>query len=206
MTYEQRTFIDHSIENVARRAARWSHPGGASSCFVLVQFRTAFITLTAIPLSVLVTALCFWWLEMSINVMTLGGIAVALGELVDDAIVDVENIFRRLRQNLTSDSPRNVLRVIYDASSEVRGAIMISTVLVIVVFMPLFSLTGMEGCLFRPLAMAYIISIIASTVVSLTLTPVLSYYLLGGSRRIDRAARWNGPASTQVVGDSTDSF
>ena len=184
VTYEQRTFIDHSIDNVLVALRDGAGLVVIVLFLFLFNFRTAFITLTAIPLSVLVTSLCFWWLGMSINVMTLGGIAVALGELVDDAIVDVENIFRRLRCNLASDAPRSVLRVIYDASSEVRGAIIISTLLVIIVFAPLFSLTGMEGRLFRPLALAYIISIIASTVVSLTLTPVLSYYLLGRSRRL----------------------
>ncbi len=179
VTYEQREFIDHSVANVLEAL----RDGAILVVIVLFLFlfnlRTTFITLTAIPLSVLVTALCFRGFGMSINVMTLGGIAVALGELVDDAIVDVENIYRRLKLNRVSADPLPALRVIFEASSEVRGAIIISTILVIVVFAPLFALTGMEGRLFRPLAVAYIVSIIASTVVSLTVTPVLSYYLLG---------------------------
>ncbi|MCA9178952.1 MAG: efflux RND transporter permease subunit [Planctomycetales bacterium] len=180
-TYEQREFIDHSVHNVID-ALRDGAILVVIVLFVfLFNFRTTFITLTAIPLSVLVTAQVFRWLGLSINVMTLGGLAVALGELVDDAIVDVENIFRRLKQNrqlAASGGGRSALQVIFGASVEVRNAIIISTVLVVVVFAPLFALTGMEGRLFAPLGVAYIVSICASTLVSLTVTPVLCYYLL----------------------------
>ncbi|MEP3478570.1 MAG: efflux RND transporter permease subunit [Fuerstiella sp.] len=177
-TYEQREFIDHSVRNVMEAL----RDGAILVVFVLflflLNFRTTFITLTAIPLSVLVTALVFKWMGLSINVMTLGGLAVALGELVDDAIVDVENIFRRLKQNRQSETPRPIFNVIFDASVEVRNAIIISTVLVVVVFAPLFALSGMEGRLFAPLGIAYIVSICASTLVSLTVTPVLCWLLL----------------------------
>ena len=152
----------------------------------LLNFRTTFITLTAIPLSVLVTALVFHWMGLSINVMTLGGLAVALGELVDDAIVDVENIFRRLKQNRQLEKPRPVFHVIFDASVEVRNAIIISTILVVVVFAPLFALSGMEGRLFTPLGIAYIVSICASTLVSLTVTPVLCWLLLPNAKVTQR--------------------
>lgn len=177
-TYEQREFIDHSVANVVEALRDGAILVVIVLFIFLFNFRTTFITLTAIPLSVLVTALVFRWFDLSINVMTLGGLAVALGELVDDAIVDVENIFRRLRQNRQRAQPAPVLKVIFDASVEVRNAIIISTVLVIVVFAPLFALTGMEGRLFTPLGIAYIVSICASTLVSLTVTPVLSYFLL----------------------------
>ena len=178
VTYEQREFIEHSVNNVIEALREGAILVVIILFLFLLNFRTTFITLTAIPVSVLVTILCFRVFDMSINVMTLGGLAVALGELVDDAIVDVENIFRRLKRNSQLSKPRPVLQVIYEASVEVRAAIFISTLLVIVVFAPLFALTGMEGRLFVPLAIAYIVSILASTIVSLTLTPVLSYYLL----------------------------
>jgi HME family heavy-metal exporter len=153
----------------------------------LLNIRTTFITLTAIPLSLVITTLVFRIIsfftgqELSINVMTLGGIAVAMGELVDDAIVDVENIFRRLGENATAKNPKPVLLVVYEASQEIRSAIVFGTAVVILAFMPLFALSGVEGRLFAPLGIAYIVSILASLIVSLTVTPVLSYYLLSSS-------------------------
>jgi HME family heavy-metal exporter len=184
--YQQKTFIDVSILNVVHAL----RDGGILVVVVLfvflVNFRTTFITLTAIPLSIVTAALVFKWFGMSINTMTLGGLAVAIGELVDDAIVDVENIFRRLRENRRADRPKHPLRVVYEASSEVRNSIVFSTILVVLVFIPLFALGGMEGRLFTPLATAYIVSILASLVVSLTVTPVLSYWLLPHARAIER--------------------
>ena len=150
----------------------------------LLNVRTTFITLTAIPLSLVITTLVFRLIgmlsgtQLSINVMTLGGIAVAMGELVDDAIVDVENIFRRLSQNNALPTPKSALLVVYAASREIRSAIVFGTAVVILAFLPLFALSGVEGRLFTPLGIAYIVSILASLVVSLTVTPVLSYYLL----------------------------
>ena len=150
----------------------------------LLNLRTTFITLTAIPLSLVITTLVFRLVgkmtgaELSINVMTLGGIAVAIGELVDDAIVDVENIFRRLGENNASPNPKPSIVVVYLASIEIRSAIIFGTAVVVLAFMPLFALSGVEGRLFVPLGVAYIVSILASLLVSLTVTPVLSYYLL----------------------------
>ncbi len=197
-TYKQREFIDYSVHNVIEAL----RDGGLLVVIVLfiflVNVRTTVITLTAIPLSALATALVFRWFGQSINVMTLGGLAVAMGELVDDAIVDVENIFQRLRQNAqlpergsseatdaehaASQFRQPILKVIYEASREVRGAIIVSTVLIVLVFLPLFALTGMEGRLFTPLGVAYLVSILMSMVVSLTVTPVLSKYLLGKAK------------------------
>jgi HME family heavy-metal exporter len=180
--YQQKEFIDLSIENVIEAL----RDGGILVVIILFLFllnvRTTFITLTAIPLSIVVTGLIFKWFDMSINTMTLGGLAVAIGELVDDAIVDVENIFRRLRENKHLPKPKSALRVVYEASSEVRNSIVFSTILVVLVFVPLFALSGMPGRLFTPLGVAYIVSIIASLVVSLTVTPVLSYWLLPKAR------------------------
>ncbi|QDU60358.1 Cobalt-zinc-cadmium resistance protein CzcA [Planctomycetes bacterium Pan216] len=177
--FQQRMFIDRGVDNVVEALRDGAILVVIILFLFLMDLRTTFITLTAIPLSVLVTALVFYSLEMSINVMTLGGLAVAIGELVDDAIVDVENIHRRLKENAASDRPRPVLTVVYEASIEIRRAIVFGTMLVILVFLPLFALSGMEGRLFVPMGLAYIVSILASLAVSLTVTPVLSSFLLG---------------------------
>ncbi len=184
--YQQAEFIDRAIENVAE--ALWH--GGLLVVVILLlfllNFRTTFITLTAIPLSILTTAIIFYWFGLSINTMTLGGLAVAIGELVDDAIVDVENIFRRLRENRQQSQPRNPLVVVFQASCEIRNSIVFGTLIVVIVFTPLFFLTGMEGRLFQPLGVAYIVSILSSLLVSLTVTPVLSYWLLGRASLLAR--------------------
>lgn len=190
--YQSREFIDRGVYNVGEAMVIGAVLVLIILFLFLLNFRTTFISLTAIPLSLVLTAIIFKLIgkitgsELSINIMTLGGIAVAMGELVDDAIVDVENIFRRLRENNTSSNPRPVLRVIYEASVEIRSAIVFGTVLVVMVFLPLFALTGIEGRLFTPLGIAYIVSIVASLLVSLTVTPVLSYYLLGRARATHR--------------------
>ena len=180
--YRQKGFIDLAIENVVEAL----RDGGILVVVILflflLNFRTTFITLTAIPLSIVITALVFKYFGLSINTMTLGGLAVAIGELVDDAIVDVENIFRRLKENRRREDPKNPLLVVFQASVEIRNSIVFGTIIVVLVFIPLFALGGMEGRLFTPLGIAYIVSILSSLLVSLTVTPVLSYWLLGLNR------------------------
>ncbi len=182
--YAQRAFIDRALHNVAEALRDGCILVVIILFAFLMNFRTTFISLTAIPLSLAVTMLVFHWFGLSINTMTLGGLAVAIGELVDDAIVDVENIFRRLKENRTQAEPRPAIQVVYEASVEVRSSIVYSTIIVCLAFLPLFALTGMEGRLFAPLGVAYVVSIAASLGVSLTVTPVLSYLLLGRSKSI----------------------
>ncbi|MEX0676530.1 MAG: efflux RND transporter permease subunit [Pirellulales bacterium] len=191
--FQLKNFIDRGIYYVGEALMVGAFLVVIVLALFLMNFRTTFITLTAIPLSLAITTLVFRLLglvtgrELSINVMTLGGIAVAMGELVDDAIVDVENIFRRLRENNALSSPRPALRVVYEASREIRSAIVFGTMVVILVFLPLFFLSGVEGRLFTPLGIAYIVSILASLAVSLTATPVFSYYLLPQSKAAHRS-------------------
>ena len=150
----------------------------------LLEWRTTLITLTALPLSLAVAFLVLWALGLSVNVMTLGGLAVAIGELVDDAIIDVENVYRRLRENAGLDAARRqpVLRVVFAASNEIRSSVVFATVIICMVFVPLLFLQGLEGRFFRPLGIAYIVSTFASLVVALTVTPVLCKLLLGTVR------------------------
>ncbi|MHC4939664.1 MAG: efflux RND transporter permease subunit [Planctomycetota bacterium] len=180
--YRQSDFIKRAIDNVAEAV----RDGSLLVVFILfaflLNFRTTAITLTAIPLSIATTALVFKLFGISINTMTLGGLAVAIGALVDDAIVDVENVYRRLRQN----RDKSALTVIYRASSEVRKPILIGTLVVAAVYLPLFALSGVEGRLFAPIGLAYIVSIMASLLVSLTVTPVLCSWLLPKSKAVER--------------------
>ena len=182
--YSQKAFIDRAIENVVEAL----RDGGILVVIILflflMNFRTTFITLTAIPLSIGLTAIIFAGMGLSINTMTLGGLAVAIGELVDDAIVDVENIFRRLKENRRVPNPKHPLLVVFQASCEIRNSIVFGTMIVVLVFIPLFALSGMPGRLFAPLGVAYIVSIVCSLLVSLTLTPVLSYWLLANAKFI----------------------
>jgi heavy-metal exporter, HME family len=176
--FRQATFIETSIRNVKRVLVEAALVVAVVLILFLMNWRATVISLTAIPISILVTAIVFYGLGLTINTMTLGGLAIAIGELVDDAVVDVENILRRLKENWALAVPRPTLAVIAAASQEVRSGIVYATLIIILVFVPLFALSGIEGKLFAPLGIAYIVSILASLVVSITVTPVLAYYLL----------------------------
>jgi CzcA family heavy metal efflux pump len=205
--FRLKNFIDRGIFNVGEALVIGAVLVIIILFLFLLNFRTTFITLTAIPMSLVITTLAFRLLsvltgtQLSINVMTLGGIAVAMGELVDDAIVDVENIFRRLKENNAAAEPKSAIVVVYEASKEIRNAIVFGTLVVILVFLPLFALSGVEGRLFTPLGIAYIVSILASLAVSLTLTPVLSYYLLPQSKAMHREG--DGPLLALLKGLAT---
>ncbi len=176
--FRQASFIETSIRNVKSVLVEAAVVVAFILLMFLMNWRATFISLTAIPMSIFITVLVFHAFGLSINTMTLGGIAIAIGELVDDAVVGVENVLRRLRLNTDSQSPRPKFAVVLDASHEVRSSIVYATAIIVLVFVPLFAMTGLEGQLFRPLGFAYIVAILASLVTSVTLTPALCYYLL----------------------------
>lgn len=178
LLFQQKDFIDHAIGNLTEAIRDGAIMVTIVIFIFLLNFRTTFITLMAMPLSFGITMLIFKWSGVSVNSMTLGGLAVAIGMVVDDAIVDVENVYRRLRENAALEKPHARLAVIARASGEVRNSILYATILIILVFLPLLGLTGVEGKLFAPIAIATIISMIASFIVSLTAIPVLCSFLL----------------------------
>ncbi|HMO15639.1 MAG TPA: efflux RND transporter permease subunit [Pirellulaceae bacterium] len=188
-TYEQREFIDLGVSNVLSALYFGAVLVIVVLWLFLANLRTTLITVVAIPLSLAITGLVFYVWDLSINVMTLGGLALGLGMLVDDAIVGVENTFNRLRQHIADSAELNFKNTVLHAMREVTSAIVISTVLVVVVFAPLLLLAGMEGRLFTPLAIAYMVSIFASTVVALTVTPALSLLILPRSITRHRAEK-----------------
>ena len=179
--FRQATFIETSIANVQSVLVEAAVVVAIVLMLFLLNVRPTLIALTAIPVSILMTILVFKYLGLSINTMTLGGFAIAIGELVDDAVVGIENIIRRLKENRARPDPRPVLQVVAAASHEVRSGIFYATLIIVLVFVPLFALSGIEGRLFTPLGIAYIVSILASLVTSITLTPVLAYYFLTNS-------------------------
>lgn len=197
------TFIENSLRNITHSL----YLGGALVAIVLVlflgHFRTAFISITAIPLSLLAAIVVLEKFGITLNTITLGGLAIAIGEVVDDAIIDVENIFRRLRENQTLAKPRSAFRVVLEASLEVRSAVVYATFIVALVFLPVLTLTGLQGSFFAPLALSYILAIMASLVVALTLTPALSLIFFAKGVRNDaepRLQRWLKAIYRRIIG------
>lgn len=178
--FRQSHFIDNSINNVKKSLFEGSFFVVIVLFLFLMNIRTTVISLVALPLSLLVSIIVLHYMGLTINTMSLGGMAIAIGSLVDDAIVDVENVYKRIRENrlLPPDQQRSTLEVVYDASREARMPILNSTLIIVVSFVPLFFLSGMEGRMLVPLGIAFIVALFASTVVALTLTPVLCSYLL----------------------------
>ncbi len=194
--FRQSEFIVRAIDNVLLAV----RDGAILVVIVLVMFllniRTTAITLLAIPLSVAIAAIVFAAFGLTINTMTLGGLAVAIGTLVDDAIVDVENVYRRLRENAAAGHPRKLLDVVLDASSEIRKPVFYGTLVVSVVYTPLFFLSGMEGRLLAPVGLAFLVSVAASLLVAMTLTPVLCSFWLGGS--FSEKGEYGSPLAREV--------
>ncbi len=218
--FQQANFIEASIAGIQGKLKFGTVLVFVILFLFLANLRMSIITLTAIPFSFVVTAIVFQIFGLSVNTMTLGGLAIAIGELVDDSIVDVENVFRRLRENSLLANPRSKLRVIFEASSEVRNSIVLATVIIAFVFLPLFQLDGLEGRLFAPLGISYLTALLASLLVSLTLTPVLCYYFLksnpaahGDTKFVQTLKRWDRkvldwalPRSNYVLGGSMGLF
>lgn len=171
-------FIQTSIRNIDHSLLLGAILVSVVLFAFLFNIRTAFISLTAIPLSLLLAVAGLQWLGITLNTLTLGGLAIAIGEVVDDAIIDVENILRRLRENRGLGNPKSAFRVVLDASIEVRGAVVYATFVVVLVFLPVLTMSGVQGRLFGPLAVAYILAILASLLVALTVTPALSAAML----------------------------
>ncbi|MFN6456181.1 MAG: efflux RND transporter permease subunit [Nostoc sp. EfeVER01] len=188
-TFRQEDFIEASLKNV-EEALR---DGTIIVCVILILFlmnwRTVIITLSAIPVSLLLGMMILNWTGQGINTMTLGGLVVAIGSVVDDAIVDMENVYRRLRENQIAGNPVPPLQVVFNGSVEVRVSVLFSTIIIAVVFAPIFALSGVEGRIFTPMGIAYLLSIVASTLVALTLTPALCALLLV-NRRLPSTETW----------------
>ncbi|HMV69267.1 MAG TPA: efflux RND transporter permease subunit, partial [Myxococcota bacterium] len=203
--FRQATFIDTAVRNVAVAL----RDGAVLVTLILLLFlgnaRASLVSLAAIPVSLVVAVLAMRGLGLSLNTMTLGGLTLAIGSVVDDAIIDVENVFRRLREDAARppDQRRDPLAVVYEASVEIRGAIVFATLIIVLVFLPLFFLDGVEGRMLAPLGTAYVIALIASLAVAVTLTPALAGWLLPASAASDhaegRVARWSQAAYRPVL-------
>ncbi len=182
--FRQSDFIQSSISNLQESLLEGAFFVILVLFLFLMNIRTTIISVVALPLSIIVTLLILYWLGISVNTMTLGGIAIAIGSLVDDAIVDVENVYKRLRQNrlLSTDKRKSIIQVVYNASCEVRLPILNSSLIIVASFIPLFFLSGVEGRMLIPLGISFIVALAASTIVALTVTPILCSYLLSGDK------------------------
>ena len=188
--FRQSRFIESSLDNVKQSLIEGAIFVIIVLFIFLMNWRTTVISLVSIPLSIVASLLAIRWMGLTINTMSLGGIAIAIGSLVDDSIVDVENVFKRLRQNREKPEGEreSIVKVVYEASKEVRMPMLNSTLIIIASFLPLFFLSGMEGRMLKPLGITFIISLMASTLVALTITPVLSSFMLG-SQNSDKTGR-----------------
>ncbi|MBQ2807776.1 MAG: efflux RND transporter permease subunit [Bacteroidaceae bacterium] len=189
--FRQADYIQSSVNNVGRSLIE------GAICVILVLFlflanmRSTFISLLAIPLSLLGTVIVLYLIGMDINTMTLGGMCIAIGSLVDDAIIDVENVYKRLRENhaLPKDNRRSSFKVVFEASSEIRASIIHATLIIMVTFMPLFFLSGLEGRMLKPLGIAYLIALVMSLVVAMTVTPLLCKLMLSGDKYLAKTEK-----------------
>ena len=197
VTFRQEDFIKASIKNVEDSLRDGIIIVSVVLILFLMNWRTVVISLSALPLSLLLGMMVLNWTGQGINTMTLGGLAVAIGSVVDDAIVDMENVYRRLRENQLKETPLPPLQVVFNGSIEVRVSVLFSTVIIAVVFAPIFALSGVEGRIFTPMGVSYLLSIVASTLVALTLTPALCALLLV-NRRLPAEETWISRASHQM--------
>lgn len=190
--FRQERFINSSIDNVKQSLVEGSFFVVVVLFFFLMNWRTTFISLMALPVSFLISLLIMKLLDVTINTMSLGGLAIAIGSLVDDAVIDVENVYRHINLNkkLPQNDRKNIITVVYEASKEVRMPILNSTLIIVASFTPLFFLSGMEGRMLTPLGISFIIALFASTFVALTLTPVLCTYLLSSKKHHDQKEPW----------------
>ncbi len=180
--FRQASFIEASIDNLRDALLHSSIIVALVLLLFLFRWRPTVISLIAIPTSLMAGVLVLWALDISINALTLGGLVFAIGEVVDDAIIDVENILRRLRENARSMAPLAALEIVYEGSREIRNSVVFATLIILVAFTPIFFLQGIEGRIFQPMAIAYLAAIASSLIVAITLVPVLSYYLMGNER------------------------
>jgi CzcA family heavy metal efflux pump len=199
--FRQATFIEHSVRNVTNALLLGAVLVSVVLFVFLFNLRIAFISLTAIPLSLLSAVVVLWAFGISLNTLTLGGLAIAVGEVVDDAIIDVENIHRRLRENALLAQPRSALGVVLSASLEVRTAVVYATFVVVLVFVPVFFLSGLQGRLFAPLGYAYVLAVLASLVTALTVSPALALLLLPASLSREPPPRASAGAAHSIAND-----